>query len=87
VNIKGKEKELTQYILEYGYLGYKHIELYGIDSKQKSESDMVKQTKYLNKYFPKTVGFIVLENAGARRRGGGRHDHGRCGVCPQSYRR
>ncbi len=25
---------------------------------------MVKQTKYLNKYFPKTVGFIALENAG-----------------------
>ena len=56
--------ELTQYILEYGFLGYKHIELYGINSKQMSESDMVKQTKYLHKYFPKTSKYIALENKG-----------------------
>ena len=57
-------EELAQYILKYGYLGYKHVELYGINSKQKFESDMVTQTKYLHKYFSKTEGFIALENAG-----------------------
>ena len=57
-------RELTQYILEYGYLGYKHVELFGINSKQKKESDMVKQTRYLHTYFPKTDNFVAIENAG-----------------------
>ena len=56
--------ELTHYILEYGFLAYKHVEFYGINSKQMLESDMIKQTKYLNKYFPKTIGFIAFENKG-----------------------
>ncbi len=56
--------ELSQYILKYGYLGYKHVELYGINSTQMLESDMIKQTKYLHKYFPKTVDYIALENTG-----------------------
>ena len=43
--------ELKKYILEYGYLAYEYIELYGINSKQGIESDMVKQTLYLHKYF------------------------------------
>ena len=57
-------KELSQYVLKYGYLGYKHIELYGLNSKQMYESDMIKQTKYLHKYFPKTADYIALENTG-----------------------
>ena len=57
-------KELTQYILRYGYLAYKHVELYGINSKQMADSDMIKQTIYLHKYFPKTKGYIALENTG-----------------------
>ncbi len=56
--------ELTEYSLEYGYLAFRHIELYGIYANQMIESDMVKQTKYLHKYFPKTVGYIALENIG-----------------------
>lgn len=56
--------EMIAYLLEYGYLAYRHIELYGIDSVQLMESDMVKQTKYLHKYFPKTKDFIALENIG-----------------------
>lgn len=57
-------KELTQYILRYGYLAYKHVELYGINSKQMADSDMIKQTIYLHKYFSKTKGYIALENTG-----------------------
>lgn len=56
--------ELTQYILRYGYLAYKHVELYGINSKQMEDSDMIKQTVYLHKYFPKTRDYVALENTG-----------------------
>jgi hypothetical protein len=57
-------KELKLYILRYGYLGYKHVELYGINSKQMADSDMIKQTLYLHKYFPETKGCTALENTG-----------------------
>lgn len=56
--------ELKKYILEYGYLAYEYIELYGINSKQGIESDMLKQTLYLHKYFPKTINYIAVENLG-----------------------
>ena len=56
--------ELKKYILEYGYLAYEYIELYGINSKQGIDSDMVKQTLYLHKYFPKTINYIAIENQG-----------------------
>ena len=56
--------ELKKYILEYGYLAYEYIELYRINSKQGIESDMVKQTLYLHKYFPKTINYIAVENLG-----------------------
>ena len=57
-------KQLGQYILKYGYLAYDYIELYGINSKQLLNSDMVKQTIYLHKYYPKTKGLIAIENQG-----------------------
>jgi hypothetical protein len=56
--------ELIKYILKYGYLAYRYIEFYGINSVQKKESDMVKQTKYLNQYFNRTIGCVALENIG-----------------------
>ena len=55
---------LTEYILQYGYLIYGSVELYGITKRQGLDSDMVKQTNYLHKYFDKTRNFIALENAG-----------------------
>ena len=57
-------EELKNYSLKYGYLAYKHIELYGLNSKQMLDSDMVKQTKYLHQYFKKTLDYIALENCG-----------------------
>ena len=57
-------EELTEYLLKYGYLGYEYIELYGMNSRQGLESDMVKQTLYLHKYFPVTKAYIALENQG-----------------------
>ena len=56
--------ELKQYILTYGYLGYKYIEFYGINSRQGSNSDMIKTTQYLHAYFEKTKHYIALEDQG-----------------------
>ena len=55
---------LVEYLLKYGYLGFEYVELYGINSRQGLDSDMVKQTLYLHKYFPKTIPFIAIENQG-----------------------
>ncbi len=57
-------KELTEYILKYGYLAYKYVEMYGVNSIQLEESDLVKQTKYLHTYFSKLSSYIALENLG-----------------------
>lgn len=56
--------QLKEYILTYGYLGFDSYELYGINSVQKENSDMIKQTEYLNKYFEKSIGLVALENLG-----------------------
>jgi len=56
--------ELSEYILKYGYLAYKHLEYYGINSVQMLESDMVRQTKYIHTYFPKTINYIAFSNSG-----------------------
>lgn len=55
---------LKEYLLSYGYIGYKSIEFYGINSKQKESSDLISQTLYLHKYYPKTLGLIAFENQG-----------------------
>lgn len=55
---------LKEYILTYGYIGYKSIEFYGVNSKQRERSDLITQTLYLHKYFPKTLGLIAFENQG-----------------------
>ena len=56
--------ELKEYILEYGYLAYEYAELYGINSIQLMESDMIKETKRLHELFPKTANLIIIENQG-----------------------
>lgn len=56
--------ELKEYLLKYGYLAFEFVELYGMNSRQGLESDMVRQTLYLHKYFPATLPFVALENQG-----------------------
>ena len=56
--------ELRRYILEYGYLGYEFLELYGVNSIQRLDSDMVTQTLHLHEYFPATAGYIAIEGDG-----------------------
>lgn len=55
---------LKNYLLEYGFLMYGSVELYGITARLGLDSDMIKQTLYLHKYFPLTKGLIALENQG-----------------------
>lgn len=56
--------QLKQYILEYGYLGYKHIELFGVNNHQGINSDMLNKTQRLHKNFEKTMGLIAIEDQG-----------------------
>ena len=57
-------RELRRYVVEYGYLAFGPVEFYGINSRQMLDSDMVKQSVYLHKYFAKTKGLIAFENQG-----------------------
>lgn len=57
-------QQLKKYILTYGFLSYKFIELFGVNSKQGLNSDMIKNTKYLHEKYPSTCSFVVIENAG-----------------------
>lgn len=57
-------EQLKRYILNYGYLGYKHIELLGVNSSQGMASDMIKQTLLLHERFDTTKNLIALENQG-----------------------
>jgi hypothetical protein len=56
--------QLKKYILDYGYLAYKSIEMYGITANQAMNSDMVKKSIFLHNHFECTKGLVVLEDAG-----------------------
>ena len=45
-------KELTAYLLKYGYLGFEHVELYGMNSRQGLKSDLVSQTQVFASTLP-----------------------------------
>lgn len=57
-------EQLKNYIVEYGYLGYKYIELFGINNYQGINSDMVNKTLCLHKKFEKTRDLIAIEDQG-----------------------
>ena len=56
--------QLSQYLLDYGYLGFESVEFYGMNSRQGLNSDMITQTQYLHKYYAATVPYVALENYG-----------------------
>lgn len=57
-------EQLKDYIINYGYLGYKHIELFGVNNSQGIDSDMIKQTLLLHKRFNVTKSLIAIEDQG-----------------------
>ena len=57
-------EQLKKYVTEYGYLGYKHVELFGVNNHQGINSDMIKKTLRLYERFEKTRGLIAIEDQG-----------------------
>ncbi len=57
-------EQVSNYITEYGYLGYEFIEFYGINAAQGLDSDMVTTTKWLHSAFPQTKGLTAIEDQG-----------------------
>lgn len=57
-------KQLKEYIVTYGYLGYEYIEYYGVNSLQGLDADLIKQTLYLHKYFNEIKDYYVIGNIG-----------------------
>lgn len=57
-------EQLSDYITEFGYLGYEFIEFYGINATQGLNSDMVTTTKWLHSAFPQTKGLTAIEDQG-----------------------
>ena len=55
---------LKRYILDYGYLGYRHIEFFGINNVQGINSDMLHKTFWLHENFAKTKNLIAIEDQG-----------------------
>lgn len=56
--------QLKEYLLNYGFMIYKFVELYGINQRQGIESDMIKVTNNFHLTFPDLKKYIVLENKG-----------------------
>lgn len=56
--------QLKAYIIDYGYLGYKYVELYGVNAVQGESSDMVKMTFNLRNKDSRLNNLIVIENQG-----------------------
>ena len=56
--------QLREYLLTYGYLAYKFIELNGLNSNQKLMSDICIATKTKSKLFKELDGLVLIENQG-----------------------
>ncbi len=56
--------ELIEYLFKYGYLAYEYMALYGMNTRQGLDSELVKQTLYMHKYYPETSKMIAIENQG-----------------------
>ena len=53
--------QLSEYLLKYGYLGYKSVELYGMNANQGLNSNLFEQTMYLHNSFEVTKPYIVID--------------------------
>ena len=56
--------QMLSYLKEFGYLGKGSIELYGVNERQKLQSDLVTTTMNLWEYNCSCRGFVVIENRG-----------------------
>ena len=56
--------ELKTFVLEYGYLFYEGILIFGINTVQLLDSEMVKLTMFIHERYPQTKGLIAVEDQG-----------------------
>ena len=56
--------QLREYILKYGYLGYKFLQFNGVNNTQRLKSGMITSTEKLCANFPEASGYIILESKG-----------------------
>ncbi|MBQ8058111.1 MAG: SMI1/KNR4 family protein [Ruminococcus sp.] len=56
--------ELKEYLVEYGYIGYNFVEMFGVNSKMGARSSMIKKTMYLHENYKQTQGLIAVEDQG-----------------------
>ncbi|MEE1502963.1 MAG: SMI1/KNR4 family protein [Acutalibacteraceae bacterium] len=54
-------RQLKEYLLNYGYLAYQHLEFLGINSKQLWESDMITTTIKLHQMYEVTQGLLAIK--------------------------
>lgn len=54
--------QLTEYLVRYGYLGFGSVEFYGVNGKQRMDSDMIIRTLCLRRQFVGLMSFVALEN-------------------------
>ena len=56
--------QLKSYLLDFGYLAHGCNEMYGVNERQKLESDLVKTTEMLHTDFPVCKGLVAVDNQG-----------------------
>ena len=56
--------QLKSYLGEFGYLSRGSSELYGVNERQKLESDLVLISQTLHDYFPMSRGMAAVDNQG-----------------------
>ena len=56
--------QMRAYLLNYGLLMYKYVRFFNINTVQGDNSDMVDETVFIHKQFPKTQGLIAFEDQG-----------------------
>ena len=56
--------QLKSYLLEFGYLACGPNEMYGVNERQKMESDLVKVSEMLHLDFSKTKAMVAVDNQG-----------------------
>ncbi len=56
--------QLMCYLTEFGYLARGYKEMYGVNERQKMDSDLVKTTEMLHADFPLSRGMVAVDNQG-----------------------
>lgn len=56
--------QLKNYLLNYGFLSFESVEIFGIGVKESGRLDIINETKNLKKNFQLPNGYIIIEKIG-----------------------